>query len=327
LADPTTQVLLGNTDIGYRAFSGLRLGAGYSLGDDIALEGSVFYLGSQSQTQSVSSDANGNPFLFRPFANVDTGNLNAGSIVALPGLDSGRVQVSSYIQLWGADALFAATLVRTPTFRLDALAGFCYLDLFEKLDIQDTRLIQAPGFANFGAQVANTGDIFSFQDSFHTRNQFYGGVLGLRGEQLLGNWTISGTARVALGDTHQLINVGGSTTLIPGSGAAPATLPGGILAVPSNSVGLTHNDFSVVPELRAQLSYDLRSWLQLSAGYNVLFWNHVVRPGDQISPVLSASQLPSSPTYAPGTTAVPQPTRNSTDFWAQGVNFSVTLRY
>jgi hypothetical protein len=327
LADPTTQVLLGNTDINYHAFSGVRLGAGYSLSENIALEGSVFYLGSQTRTLGVGADPTGNPFLFRPVSDVDTGNPNAGTFVSLPGFVTGQVQVSSSINLWGADAVFAATLWRTRTTTLDALIGFRYLDLFEKLDIQDNRMILAPGFANFGAQIANPGDIFSFQDSFHTRNQFYGGVLGLRGEKLLGNWTLSGTARVAFGDTHQLINIGGTTTLIPAAGTGSASLPGGVLALQSNSGAFSHNEFSVVPEVRAQLSYNLRSWLQVSAGYNFLYWNHVVRPGDQISTTVSAAQAPSSPSYAPGTTTGPSAPRNSSDFWTQGVSFGVTLRY
>ena len=143
---------------------------------------------------------------------------------------------------------------------------------------------------------------------------------------MLGNWSLSGTAQVALGETHQTINIGGVTTFTA-TGAAAATLPGGILALPSNTGVFTHNAFSVVPEVRAQISYDLRSWLRVSAGYNFLYWTNVVRPGDQISTTVSASQLPSSPSYAPGTTLVPSPPRNSSDFWAHGVNFGVTLRY
>jgi putative beta barrel porin BBP7 len=131
---------------------------------------------------------------------------------------------------------------------------------------------------------------------------------------------------VALGDSRQIVNIAGATALFPAAGGA-ASVPGGILALPSNSGRFVHNNFAVVPELRFQVGYDLFSWLRLGVSYNFLYWSSVVRPGDQVAPVVSASQLPSSPSFGNGASAVPPLPHNTSDFWMQGVTFSMTLRF
>ena len=127
---------------------------------------------------------------------------------------------------------------------------------------------------------------------------------------------------VALGDSRQVVNIAGVTTLFPAAGGA-ASQSGGILALPSNSGRFGYNDFAVVPEVRFQVGYDVYSWLRLGVSYNFLYWSSVVRPGDQIVPVVSTSQIPSSPSFGnSGSTVPPQP-HNTSDFWMQGVTFSV----
>jgi hypothetical protein len=325
LADPTTQTVLGGGRLGYNPFSGARFQGGVSLCDGLAFEAGGFFLGTQYRTQSVRSDDTGNPFLFRPFLNVDTGNPNAGSYVALPGTFVGGVQVASQSSLWGTNANLSGQVVCNETGRLDWLCGFRYLNLEERLDIRDART-DLLGLANFGGPATLPGDSFYFQDGFHTLNQFYGGQVGLRGETRLGCLVLSGNAKVSLGDTQQIITVQGSTTLLPAAGGV-ASMPGGILALPSNSGTFVHNRFTVIPEAGVQIGYDLTSSLRASVGYDFLWWSSVVRPGDQIVHVISAAQLPSSPSFGSSPVAVPGPVSHTTDFWAQGVSFSLGLRY
>jgi Putative beta barrel porin-7 (BBP7) len=326
LADPTTQVLLGGGSLGSNTFSGGRFHAGYALSDDFAIEGGGFFFGTQSRTASLGSDATGNPFLFRPFLNVDTGNANAGSIISIPTGLAGAVDVSSRTQLWGFDVLGSVTLARTSDYKLTALAGFRYLDLREGLDIRESTTDLA-GIGNFGGPPTFPGDQFTILDSFHTRNQFYGGEVGVRGETHFGKLVLSANANVSLGVTHQVISIGGLTTLTPAAGTGPTSLPGGILALPSNSGRFTHDAFSVVPQVGGQVGYDVTPHVRLGVGYDFLYWNNVVRPGSQVNTTISAAQLPTSPSFAPGTTAVPAVPHNSTDFWAHGVSFSLGLRF
>lgn len=323
LADPTTQVLIGG-NVGYNSFSGARFDGGYVLQHGLAIEGGGFFTGTQVRNYVAASDATGNPFLFRPFLNVDTGNANAGSIVAFPGLINGAVAVASQSQVWGMDVRVAGNVIRNDRVRLDAYTGFRYLDLHEKIEINDARTDLA-GIGNFGGPPTAAGDRFLFQDSFSTRNQFYGGQVGVRGEVQRGRVAIAGNVGVALGDSKQIVDIVGATTLFPAAGGA-ATLPGGVLALPSNSGRFVYHDFAVVPEVRVQVGYDVRSWLRLGVGYDFLYWSAVSRPGDQIVPVVSAGQLPSSPTFGTGS-AVPPPPHISTDFWMQGIDFYVAVRF
>ncbi|HET7719587.1 MAG TPA: BBP7 family outer membrane beta-barrel protein, partial [Acidimicrobiales bacterium] len=64
------------------------------------------------------------------------------------------------------------------------------------------------------------------------------------------------------------------------------------------------------------------------AGYTVLYWSSVVRPGDQVDLLVNASQIPSNllPTGLVGP-ARPAVLFRDTDFWAQGVNLSLEVRY
>ena len=91
LADPTTRVVIGgNTN--YGAFSGALFQAGYAFSNGLAIEGGGFFSGTQARNFGAASDANGSPFLFRPFVNVDTGNANAGQRRLVSGSDQRRCQ-------------------------------------------------------------------------------------------------------------------------------------------------------------------------------------------------------------------------------------------
>lgn len=329
LADPTTQTVIGGSNFRYPAFSGARFQTGMAVSDGLAVEAGGFFLASQNRTRSAGSDATGNPFLFRPLVNVDTGNLNAGAVVASPGSIAGGIQVVSQSQLWGTNANLSAVLVNDETFRIDALAGFRYLNLQEQLEFRQasTVITDVPGVGSFGGVPTLPGDSFFSVDRFRTLNQFYGGQLGLRGQVLLGRVMLSGNARLSLGDTQQLITVTGNSTLLPASGSIGTSLPGGILALPSNSGSFVHNRFTVIPELGVQVGYTLTSCMRLGVGYDLLYWSSVVRPGNQVPQIVSASQIPTSPSFGTSPAAVPGPQAHNSDFWAQGLSFSLAFGF
>ena len=78
-----------------------------------------------------------------------------------------------------------------------------------------------------------------------------------------------------------------------------------------------HDDFGVVPEVNVNVGYQVRPGLRLYAGYSFLYLSDVARPGDQ---AVSAAQVPAAQ-------VVGNPLFNHSDFWAQGVNFGVAVRY
>jgi len=343
LANLTTEVVLGGRGIDFGPFSGGQVRAGYGLGDGIGIEASGFLLEQQNHMMIAASNGAGSPFLLRPIVNTDANNANAGIVVSLPlssalalganAANTGAVAVSNPSQLWGGDAVVTAAAFDNGKTRLTALVGFRYLDLREETNIFTEITDYAAGIT-FGGVRDTPGDKLLILDGFQTHNHFYGGQLGLRGETRLGALVLAADARLSLGDTDQVIGIQGSTTR-SGVAGGTETLPGGWLALPSNSGSFHHDRFTVVPEVNLNIAYDVRSWLRLSLGYDFLYWSSVVRPGDQILPEASAGaktpppfgQVPTFPGFGPGAAPVPPVPDHTSDFWAHGLNFGVTLRF
>lgn len=320
LGQPGTRVLFGGSTVDQDARSGGRFTAGYWLDScqQCAIEGSFFFLGDRST--NFSANSTNFPLLARPFFNLNQG-IEFAEITAAPGLSSGRITVSSPSRLWGAEVNVRHNWCCGCSYRVDWLAGFRYLDLSEGLDI--TESIQsgpnAPAFPN--------SQIF-VNDSFHTKNQFYGGQVGTIAEFQRGRWFLDARGKIALGDTHQVIDINGSQVII-GPNGSTSRFAGGLLALNSNIGHHTRERFTVVPEVGVDLGYQVTDHWRAFVGYSFLYWSNVVRPGDQIDRGLDVTRIPNFP--VPGTAPLPQPRPTvpfrGTDYWAQGINFGLEFRY
>jgi hypothetical protein len=101
-----------------------------------------------------------------------------------------------------------------------------------------------------------------------------------------------------------------------------------VLALGTNGGRQSHDEFGVVPEVNFNVGYQLRPCLRLYAGYTFLYLSDVARPGDQVNTTINTALVPSSPQFGtPGGSAQPGPLFNRTDYWAQGVNIGLALRY
>jgi hypothetical protein len=336
LGTPGTRDLTDGSLGRYDTFSGLRLRGGAAFDADglLGIEGGAFLLERRSDGFAVQSDASGQPFLGRPFFNAVSQNPNTAAVAyasdtadVFGGL-AGKVNVIESTRLWGAESNLAGRLLDTGHLRLTALAGFRYLDLDESLGVLDssTPVGQSLAGAFLGGDVP-LGSTVSREDSFHTRNQFYGGQVGGRLEYLLGDLDVSLSSSVALGSTQQRLAIGGSTALtVPG--AAPVEAAGGLLALPSNIGVHHHGEFSVVPEVGLNVGWRVNSWIRARAGYSFLYWSGVSRPGNDIDFALTRTTIPFSQYYTPGVVATrPAAQFHQTDFWAQGLNFGLELRF
>ena len=131
------------------------------------------------------------------------------------------------------------------------------------------------------------------------------------------------TGGVAMGSTHQEVSINGSTTIAP---AAPVR--GGLLALPSNIGNYSRDKFTVVPQIGLNVGRQLNNNLRAYVGYNFIYWSSVVRPGDQIDPVINTTQLPDkngpNPLVGP---ARPAFTFHDTSFWAQGISFGLAYSF
>jgi hypothetical protein len=173
---------------------------------------------------------------------------------------------------------------------------------------------------------------FLVHDSFHTRNQFNGGEVGLDGQwRFAPRWTLGSTVKLAMGSTHEIVNIDGSTTVsnLPlGLQQFNGTQPGGLYALSTNIGRHTANRFAVLPEVAFKIGYNVTPNLQVFVGYDFLFLSSVVRPGEQIDPNVNPNFIP--PLRGPGTNVGPaQPAVlfNTSNYWAQGLNFGLLYRF
>ncbi len=331
LGNPDTGALQ-NGNLTSNPFSGGRFTAGYFLDDCCckAIEISGFFLGPRAANFQVAPGVF--PVVTRPFFAVNP-ELNMESVQqnSFPNSFSGSLAIHAPSQLWGLEANFLCPCCCGCDYRVDVLAGPRYLNLREGLTITESLL-----------WLANSPIPGAFQtvfDSFGTKNQFYGAQVGVAGRWYYERLSVDGIAKLALGITHQEVDVNGSQSLTLPNGTIQRSL-GGLLALDSNIGHRSRDRFSVVPEVGVRLGYAVASWLRLTVGYNFLYWSSVARPGEQIDRGLDVTRIPNflvngQATLPSGMTVTPTPVNpprpaplfNSTDYWAQGLTFGIELTF
>jgi Putative beta barrel porin-7 (BBP7) len=319
---PGTVVLFGGDRDDDHPHSGFRVTAGMWL-DDCHTHGIEFrYFELFPRSEDFNAGSPSVPVIGRPFVDVTGGLPGVGDVefAAFPGLATGSIHIHQDTRLRGAEANYICNLCCCCERRFDVFAGFRYLELRDHLDIDEDVLVgpNAPAFA---------GSRILVSDHFATRNTFYGGQVGASAEFWRDRWFVNGRASIALGSTHQVVDIAGSTTIIAPSGATTVE-QGGLLALSSN-IGHYHRDrFSWAPELGFNVGRQITDNLRVFVGYNFLYWSNVVRAGEQIDPVLNRHLIPTSSTFGtPGGPARPAFSFHDSDIWAHGINIGVELRF
>jgi hypothetical protein len=326
-------VTLFGGDIDTPLQSGGRFTAGYWFDccETNGIQASYFFLGQRA----VNFDSGVQPVLSRPFFNIATG-MEFVETVSQPNTNLGRITVDAPSKLWGAETDWRHNLLCGCWYRVDLLAGFRYVDLEEGLHItEDYHFL--PGVNNLGFPFPFTpGTHVVVSDRFDTRNQFYGGQVGFETELHRGRWSLDLSTKVALGDNHETVDIGGNFITTP-PGGSPTVHTGGLLALSSNIGHYTRDRFAVVPELGATLGYNLTDNIRVFAGYNFLFWSNVVRPAEQIDRNINPALIPTfcqqanqSPKVCPPNMVnVQRPLFefHDTTFWAQGLTAGMQFTY
>jgi hypothetical protein len=330
---------LTGPNVGYDNFSGVRatIGGWFDGAENcLGVELSGFLSPQSTKTRVANSDANGNPVVaFRYLDPPDENGVTAEDAfqAAVPpgnpsgvGPFAGGVAVISRTRLWGSE-FNGVVSVFDVNPRLQLLGGFRYADLEENLELDFTRGAIDPGMVFFQGTSFAAPSVVSSTDNFHVRNQFYGGQVGLRGEYHFGRVFVAAAGKIALGTTHEVLNVSGLSTLItPGSPAM--TAPGGQFADLSNSGRFSMDEFAVMPEMQLKLGVQVTSMLRGFVGYNFLYWSRVIRPGNQVDLTVDTHADQIDPAFVAGTTATyPQAHFQHSDFWAQGVNCGLELEF
>jgi hypothetical protein len=330
LGRPGTVILAGNGTLDPAPRSGVRAEVGFWCDDGqcLGFETGFFILPQRSRDLRFVSD--GTTLLARPFFRINPGpNFGESTEVAVrAGQSTGSIDVRTSSELFGVEPNVRYSLCRSCTceccsYRLDLLAGGRYLQLNENLQITEDLNVIA---TNVAPALPNGGRAFVF-DQFHTRNQFYGGQLGLSGEASRGPWSIGVEAKVALGGTHQVVDINGSQLLIDNQ-LGPQRFQGGLLALPTNIGRQSRERFAVVPEIGLKAGYQVTKCLRLTLGYDFLWWSSVVRPGEQIDRGIDSTRIPNFITNdQPTGQRRPAPLFQATDFWAQGLSVGLEIRF
>jgi hypothetical protein len=309
---PGTTVLFGDGAVADGWRSGVRLRGGYWFEPQrrSGIEAEFFALGNGTQGLAAS-----NPILGLPFVDTTTGRP-VSRLVAFPGLAVGSLTVGDSSRLLGAALDYRHELCGTCWFgTISGLVGYRFVRLRDSLAINTTTTSTA---------LPNPiGTVITTSDQFGTSNDFHGFHLGLTGDVVYGPWTLTWLGKLSLGDTFTSIEIGGSNTVaVPG--LAPVTSPGGFYAQPTNIGSASNAHLSLLPELSADVSYRFTDHLRAFAGYSLLYWTGVVRPGGTIDTAINQTQLTGNPLVGP---ARPQPLAGLTDYWAQGFNVGLTYDF
>lgn len=310
-----------------------RIGKWFDRCNWVGFETDFFFLGDEDQNYS---DASIGGIVGRPITSTSAGP--SAQLINFPGRAVGTTSINAETSLWSINPRLRVNLSceRFPGcnpcdpcsvggYRFDVLVGYRFMKLDDSLSIHEN--VMAPtATANGGLPLIPRFDdvtLFNIRDSFAAENDFHGADIGLSWEGYKGPWSLELMGRVGIGNTSQKVSVRGSTTRVVNGNSF--TDQGGILALDSNIGEYSRNEFTILPEVNATLGYSLSPRSRLLVGYSFLYWNNVVRAGEQIDTTVNPDLIPD----AQVTTGPNRPEFSFVDtgFWAQGLSLGLDYRW
>ena len=348
-----TSVIMGGSDedLGTRQGGRFTLGRYFDAQQTVAIEGSYFFLGSASDSQSaISLGGPSAPTLMIPFKDV-TGTFTggtpgqsaclAGIRPALPRHGRPHGPFISHDNLYfksevqGADGYGVFNITKSGRLRVDALFGFRWLNLERARGLQ---LNQRDRQLRSGAHRLQLGRLRSRRATTSTAAWSGCGPNTLR-------TTVQGagaadSAIAVPSCSHWATRSSGSTSTVEATTnlgnpptASNINYAGGVFAQPTNMGAHDADHFAFVPEGDFAVGYAFASWGRVMLGYDVIYISDVARPGDQIEPGVNVYrsgvvQGASPPIAAPATDpGRPSFTAAQSTFWAQGLTIGVELHF
>jgi len=210
----------------------------------------------------------------RPF--FDTfANLNNALIVAGGGIDpmrtdasSGRISVDTDSEMLAGDVYYRLLLHQNGRMRTDFIFGYQFGRIDENLNVY--AFTSNPAIGSWG-----------HRDTFALENEYHGGHFGLQGDFRYGRWGLEMLAKFAFGNMHQTVLVEGVGEFRDlGGGRFPTS---GLLAQASTNAGTyIQDEFSFMEDVKVAIAYWPSPRFKISAGYSLMYWSSVVRPGEHI---------------------------------------------
>ncbi len=323
LGNPGTQSAFGGKQ-DFGGISGARFHGGLWLDPCRAygLDWNVFFL--PRQTNSATLGAGAAAVIARPFFDTALNRENS-RLVSRTGQFTGSASATYNSFFWGADLGGLVRVYESSTFSLEQTFHFRYLGLEEAFETVDRSTpIAGAGVVYFNGTARIAPANVSTLDRFSTVNRFYGGAAGLRINYAPGRWTLSATARLAVGATQEWVTVEGTTTL---ENAGPSqTVRPGTLTASITPNRYTQYRLAYSPDVQVSLAYKLTDHLQLSIGYQYLYLSEVARPGDQVNRNIAPGQIPSSQFFGAAANQAPFSIQSS-DFWMHGLTAGAMITF
>jgi hypothetical protein len=329
LGQPGTAVLLGDQDFIGSNRQGFRVRGGLWLDDcgSCGIDGSLFVLFRRTADAAFNSSQFGvitRP-IFSPNIIPGIGFVGeTGEAVTVPNVLTGGLSAHAESFMWGADLNIRHCLCSGCDWRVMGFAGYRFLYLEEEVSIQEDILVV--GTSPRVVVPDPVGTTIVVRDTFEVENQFHGGQVGVTYERRRGRWDVDARASIAMGVTHQELDIDGFQVRTR-PGQAPMTFRGGLLAAGPNLGSFTRDRFSVVPEFTFNLGYWLTPNFKAFVGYNLLYWTDVLRAGEQIDRVVDLTFVPNAPPAIPSGQQRPAALFNQSDLWVTGVQFGVEYRW
>lgn len=300
------------SQVHYSGVSGVRVNVGANF-DKTGVDFGALYLQQQTLKTNIAND--GTPvFIGRPFFDASTGKPTTLNISS-PNQYSGGVSSAITSQIFGMELNARRAWYTFLSDSTNLIAGVRYFDLQESIAVSS--------FSTFP-----TGDTVAINDSFRTHNSFYGGQIGF--STVYGGcepgFGFSFTTKSGIGGVNQRVDIVGSNTI--NQGGVITTEAGGLLARGLNSGSFSRGQFAYMQDLDLKLTYNFTSAFQVSFGYSLFYLSSVVRPGDQIDPVVNSTQIRFTNGGLPSTLGpVPSFQWHAHSFVMQGLTFGAKLAY
>lgn len=311
-----TTVLIGNTDARDFARNGGQVSLAWDLddvkSDTLAVSYFLMEEGNAAQTASSTGTA-GSLLLARPFFNSATQSQLATTLTT-PGTRSGTFAVHEPHRLQGGEFNWTHNDYYTGFFfsRLGFILGGRVNQLEESMEtVADSTLLA-------------TGVQTTVNETFRTRNNFYGGQVGLEWEGVLGNLSLLLSGKTAVGLNDMTLDINSLTVTRAATGAETTTANSSFLVGPANAGNFTHQRITSVSDVRAKLSYAFNEHVSVSLGYLGMYFSNVIRPGYQI---YRFNNVPVSPVVPPASGVSQHPTFVTSNVVAHGLTLGLMLSY
>lgn len=274
-----TNDLFGGTVVPDDQSQGFRGEAAWRFSHDSCTSVQVRFFDAGAQSLTFDSrTATGNiPNIVLPFNNIPPSQ--AGPIVIRspgPPAVTGDVLAHANSELFGGDVLLKQIAYRSCNSKLDVLFGYQTASLTESVFVNSSNAVAPP---------VNT--FLELRDRFDTNSRLHAGVIGLSGIAYAPRWSLSGMAKLGMGNMNRYVGIDGNQTIAAGPPPViPASQAQGLHARASNMGTYQFDTFVVSPEVNVTFGFRLTRRLEATVGYDYLLLPKVARAADQFDPGL-----------------------------------------